>query len=138
MPNKKIRFDDFELDYGGFQLFRNGLPVHLEGLPLQLLLFLANKSGEVVTREEITHELWSDDDLIEIETGINTAILKIRRALGDDSEMPRYLQTVVGAGYRFVTPNATDSSPDQVTFSPEELGQGIKAAAGLDLDEDQS
>jgi DNA-binding winged helix-turn-helix (wHTH) protein len=136
MSNKKIQFDDFEIDYGGFQLLRNGLPVHLEGLPLQLLLFLANKSGVVVTRDEITHELWSDEDLIEIETGINTAIRKIRRALGDDAETPRYLQTVMGRGYRFVTPDMKVTPATTVTFSPEELGQGIKAAAGLDSDKD--
>lgn len=132
MANKKIHFDDFELDYGGFQLYRSGRPVPLEGLPLQLLLFLADKRGDVVTRAEIERELWSEDAMIEIETLINCAIRKIRRALGDDAEEPRYLQTVVGRGYRFVATKAEDSSPEKRAFSAEELGQAIMTAAGLD------
>jgi DNA-binding winged helix-turn-helix (wHTH) protein len=133
MPNKKVRFDDFELDYGGFQLCRGGRPVPLEGLPLQLLLFIADRKGDVVTREEIERELWSEDAFIEIETGINTAIRKIRLALGDNAEEPRYLQTIVGRGYRFVAPNAEDvGSPETFSFSAEELGKAIRTAAGLD------
>jgi DNA-binding winged helix-turn-helix (wHTH) protein len=135
VPNQKIRFDDFELDYGGFQLYRGGRPVPLEGLPLQLLLLLADRRGDVVTREEIERELWSEEVMIEIETGINTAIRKIRHALGDDAQKPRYLHTVVGSGYRFVATNAKDADAENFKVSAEELGQAIRAAAGLDQDE---
>ena len=137
MPEKKIRFDDFELDYGRFQLCRSGIPVRIEGLPLQLLMFLVEKRGQLVTREQISSELWSKDVFVDVEQGINTAIRKIRRALADDAGEPQYLQTVVGRGYRFVAPNAEEDAsgeaPAEVfAVSPEELGRAIMTAAGLD------
>ena len=96
MPDKKIRFDDFQLDYGRFQLYRRDVPIRLEGLPLQLLMFLVEKRGQLVTREQISSELWSSKDVfVDVEQGINTAIRKIREALADDADQPQYLQTVV-------------------------------------------
>jgi DNA-binding winged helix-turn-helix (wHTH) protein len=120
VPEKMVRFDDFQLDYGRFQLCRRGTPIRLEGLPLQLLMFLVEKRGQLVTRE-----------------GINTAIRKIRRALADDAGEPQYLQTVVGRGYRFVAPSAEEDAVGQpqaeaFVISPEELGRAIMTAAGLD------
>ena len=138
MPEKKIRFDDFELDYGRFQLCRGGSAIRLEGLPLQLLMFLVDKRGQLVTREQISSELWSKDVFVDVEQGINTAVRKIRRALDDDADEPQYLQTVVGRGYRFVAPNAPEedvSSPAPAlgfAVSAEELGRAIMTAAGLD------
>ena len=137
MPDTKIRFDDFELDYARFQLFRSGTPVRLEGLPLQLLMFLVEKRGQLVTREEISSALWSKDVFVDVEQGINTAIRKIRRALGDDADEPHYLQTVVGRGYRFVAPNAEEHPSGGAlaggfTVSAEDLGRAIMTAAGLD------
>ncbi len=137
LPAKKIRFDDFELDYQRFQLFRRGCPVRLEGLPLQLLMFLADKRGQLVTRDEISCQLWGKDVFVDVEQGINTAIRKVRRALGDDAGAPQYLQTVVGRGYRFVAPTAEEDTLGQPLagapmFAAEELGQAIMVAAGLD------
>jgi DNA-binding winged helix-turn-helix (wHTH) protein len=137
LPVKKICFDEFDLDYGRFQLCLRGSPVRLEGLPLQLLMFLVEKRGQLVTREEISAALWSKDVFVDVEQGINTAIRKIRRALGDDADEPQYLQTVVGRGYRFVAPNAEEvcgekSAPEKFAVSAEELGRAIMTAAGLD------
>ena len=137
MQEKKVRFDDFQLDYGRFQLCRRGILVPLEGLPLQLLMFLVQKRGQLVTREQISSELWSKDVFVDVEQGINTAIRKIRRALADDAGEPQYLQTVVGRGYRFVAPGAKEDVGDQplaegFAVSPEELGRAIMTAAGLD------
>ncbi|HEV8048125.1 MAG TPA: winged helix-turn-helix domain-containing protein [Terriglobales bacterium] len=137
MPEKKVRFDDFQLDYGRFQLCRRGIPIRLEGLPLQLLMFLVEKRGQLVTREQISCELWTKDVFVDVEQGINTAIRKIRRALADDAGEPQYLQTVVGRGYRFVAPSAEDVSSSQApadafVVSAEELGRAIMTAAGLD------
>jgi len=136
LSDKKVRFDDFELDYGRFQLCRNGSPVRLEGLPLQLLMFLVEKRGQLVTREQISAQLWSKDVFVDVEQGINTAIRKIRRALNDDAGEPQYLQTVVGRGYRLVAPTAVedynDSTPPEGYVSAEELGRAIMTAAGLD------
>ncbi len=138
MPDKKVRFDDFEIDYGRFQLARCGKTVRLEGLPLQLLMFLVENRGQLITREQISSQLWGKDVFVDVEQGINTAIRKIRRALSDDAEEPQYLQTVVGRGYRFVAPNAEEdtqipaSPPEGFAVSPEDLGRAIMAAAGLD------
>jgi DNA-binding winged helix-turn-helix (wHTH) protein len=137
LPDKKICFDDFELDYGRFQLCRSGRPIRLEGLPLQLLMFMVEKRGQLVTRELISGELWSKDVFVDVEQGINTAIRKIRRALNDDAGEPRYLQTVVGRGYRFVAPGAEERAGDSqsepgFSVSAEELGRAIMIAAGLD------
>jgi DNA-binding winged helix-turn-helix (wHTH) protein len=136
LSDKKVRFDDFELDYARFQLCRSGRPVRLEGLPLQLLMFLVEKRGQLVTREQISSQLWSKDVFVDVEQGINTAIRKIRRALDDDAGEPQYLQTVVGRGYRLVAPTAVedfnDSMPPAGFVSAEELGRAIMTAAGLD------
>ena len=140
MAEKKVRFDDFELDFGRFQLSRKGLPVPLEGLPLQLLMFLIDNPRQLVTREQIADALWGKDVFVDVEQGINTAIRKVRMALEDDSAQPHYLQTVVGRGYRFVA--ATSIEMGEATFAPgttggfavsaEEFGRAIMAAAGLD------
>lgn len=139
MPEKKIRFDEFELDFGRFQLYRNGKPVRLEGLPLQLLMFLVENPGQLITREQIAAKLWGDHVFVDVEQGINTAIRKVRKALDDDSAQPQHLQTVVGRGYRFVgTAGSEASAPlerEDISFSPEDLGRAIRAAAGLHEDD---
>jgi DNA-binding winged helix-turn-helix (wHTH) protein len=135
VPEKKIRFDDFLLDFGRFQLTRGGCPLKLEGLPLQLLMFLVEQQGQLVTREQIADVLWGKDVFVDVEQGINTAIRKIRMALDDNSGQPQYLQTVVGRGYRFVARIHTETEDDLVavgTVSAEELGRAIMTAAGLD------
>jgi DNA-binding winged helix-turn-helix (wHTH) protein len=143
VPDKRVHFDDFQLDYSRFQLYRCGKPVRLEGLPLQLLMFMVEKRGQLVTREEISAALWSKDVFVDVEQGINTAIRKIRRALSDDADEPQYLQTVVGRGYRFVAPTAREDTETEAkasnqapaagfSVSPEELGRAIMTAAGLD------
>src|ERR1700726_1554435 len=110
MAEKKVRFGEFELDFGRFQLFRSGQPVRLEGLPLQLLMFLIENQRQLVTREQIAEALWGKDVFVDVEQGINTAIRKIRLALEDDSIQPHYLQTVVGRGYRFVAEITVDGA----------------------------
>src|SRR5271166_1054428 len=135
MPGKKVCFGEFELDFGRFQLCRRGQPVRLEGLPLDLLMFLVENHGQLVTREQIAEKLWGKDVFVDVEQGINTAIRKIRLALDDDSSQPQCLQTVVGKGYRFVggvgSEAGATTSDAAVVFSAEELGRAIKAAAGL-------
>ena len=146
MPEKKVRFAEFELDFGRFQLYRGAHPVRLEGLPLQLLMFLIEKQGQLVTREQIADALWGKDVFVDVEQGINTAIRKVRMALEDDSAQPQYLQTVVGRGYRFVAATrlegdavaATSEIGEGFTVPAEELGRAIMAAAGLDPDDPQS
>jgi len=140
MPEKKVRFAEFELDFGRFQLSRSGSPVRLEGLPLQLLMYVVEHHRQLVTREQIANELWGKDVFVDIEQGINTAIRKVRMALDDDSSQPQYLQTVVGRGYRFVPEirvevdrnAATSDDGQEFKVSAEEFGRALLAAAGLD------
>jgi DNA-binding winged helix-turn-helix (wHTH) protein len=132
MSQKKVRFDQFELDYGRFQLFRKGAPVRLESLPMQLLMLLIDNQPNILTREQIAAQLWGKDFFVDIEQGINTAIRKIRIALDDDYVQPRFVRTVVGKGYCFVAEIASDGDSEQVMFSAEELGRAVMAAAGLD------
>ena len=146
MAEKKVRFGEFELDFGRFQLFRSGQPVRLEGLPLQLLMFLIENQCQLVTREQIADALWGKDVFVDVEQGINTAIRKIRMALDDDSAQPQFLQTVVGRGYRFVGVTSVEADQGQPSsetqpspvFSGEELGRAIMAAAGLDPNDPKS
>ena len=142
MAEKKVRFGQFELDFGRFQLFRSGEPVRLEGLPLQLLMYLIDHHRELVTREQIADALWGRDIFVDVEQGINTAIRKVRMALEDDSAQPKYLQTVVGRGYRFIAQlsgtDGTSTSSDIGKVSLEELGQAIMAAAGLPPEEQKT
>ena len=140
MYEQRVFFGEFALDFGRFQLYCRGSAVPLEGLPLQLLMLLVANKGQLVTRENIADSLWGKDIFVDVEQGINTAIRKVRMALDDDAERPQYLQTVVGRGYRFVAPvtaaEHTDAGANGTgtpfAISPEEFGQAIMAAAGLD------
>ncbi len=114
----RICFEDFDLDARNYRLRRSGQDVKLERIPLELLLLLAERAGEVVTREEIVERLWGKGVQLDTENAINTAIRKIRLALGDDPAQPRFVQTVTGKGYRFIA-RAADSAPPTVV-KPEE------------------
>ena len=76
MSQKKVRFAQFEFDYGRFQLFRKGAPVRLESLPMQLLMLLIDNQPNILTRDQIAAQLWGKDFFVDIEQGINTAIRK--------------------------------------------------------------
>ena len=135
MSDKVIRFGEFQIDRGRFQLFCQESPVRVEGRPMQLLLLLVERAGELVTREQIADCLWGRDVFVDVEQGINTAIRKVRRALNDCADEPRYLQTVVGRGYRFIGEPVYDDDAGAASvkmFTAEELGQAVLSAAGLD------
>ncbi len=120
MPFAVYRFGDFSLHCGKFELSRNGHRLKLERKPLELLILLVTKHGQVVTREEIAKCLWEQEVFVDIEHGINTAIRKIRQTLGDSSDLPLYVQTVSRSGYRFIA-TVSEFEPDvaQPTQSPD-------------------
>src|SRR3984893_1604735 len=95
------RFEDFELDLGAHRLRRKGRAVHLEPIPFRLLCLLVERHGQLVTREEIIERIWGKGVFIDGESSINAAVRKIRRALNDDRETPRFVVTVPSRGYRF-------------------------------------
>jgi len=112
-----IRFEDFELDARNYCLRRSGANLKLERIPMELLLLLADRAGELVTREQIIEKLWGKDVYLDTENAINTAIRKIRLVLGDDPAQPRFVQTVTGRGYRFIAEVARPSGSSSVTPS---------------------
>src|SRR5580692_9059771 len=95
---------EIELDLGRYELRRQGRRIRLEKKPMELLILLASRRDLLVTREEIIAKLWRSALFIDTEPNINNIVRKIRTALGDNSERPRFLETVVGKGYRFVGP----------------------------------
>jgi Tol biopolymer transport system component/DNA-binding winged helix-turn-helix (wHTH) protein len=97
-----IKFREFELDRDRYELRRNGRAVKLEKMPMELLILLAAKKGNLVTRQEIIECLWGREVFIDSEHGINTVVRKLRQALRDDPEKPRFVETVTGKGYKFV------------------------------------
>jgi TolB-like protein/DNA-binding winged helix-turn-helix (wHTH) protein/Tfp pilus assembly protein PilF len=98
----RYTFDQFELDARTFELRRSGEHVRLERLPLELLLLLVSRHGDLVSREEIIGKLWGNETFIDSNTAINVAVRKIRQVLDDKIENPRYILTVPAKGYRFV------------------------------------
>src|SRR6516225_6548747 len=88
MPEDSFEFDDFVLDRGAYELRRGDVAVPLQRIPLELLCLLVERRGRVVTREEILERVWGKGVFVDSETSINTAIRKIRRALGDNPEAP--------------------------------------------------
>ena len=97
-----LRFGDFELDVAAYELRRNGRAVRLERHPMDLLLLLVERRSDLVSRAEIVELLWGKDVFVDVETGVHTAIRKIRQALRDSPETPTFIETVPGRGYRFI------------------------------------
>lgn len=101
-PQKSIRFSDWELNASAFELRRGRRTVKLERIPLQVLLILIQERDHVVTREAIADRIWGKSVFVDVDNGINTAIRKIRQALNDDPQSPRFVETIAGLGYRFI------------------------------------
>jgi Tol biopolymer transport system component/DNA-binding winged helix-turn-helix (wHTH) protein len=99
-----IRFGIFEANFNTGELWRNGTKVKLQDQPFQLLALLLAKPGEIVTREELRSQLWSDDTFVDFDHGLNAAIRRLRDALGDSADNPRFVETLSRRGYRFIAP----------------------------------
>ncbi len=107
-----FRFRDFVLDVAAYELRRNGHPVRLERQPMDLLILLVGRRGQLVSRSEIVDALWGKDVFVDVENGVNTAIRKLRQALRDAPDTPTFIETVPGKGYRFIA--AVEALPDAV------------------------
>jgi Tol biopolymer transport system component/DNA-binding winged helix-turn-helix (wHTH) protein len=99
-----IRFGVFEADLQTGELHKNGVKVPLQGQPFQVCAILLEHSGELVTREELRQQVWPEDTFVDFDHALNTAITKIRIALGDDADNPRFVETLPRRGYRFIGP----------------------------------
>ena len=100
----RISFGPFEFDEASCALHKSGARVRLQGQPLQILLTLLRRSGQVVSREDFHRELWPDSTFVDFEHGLNAAVNRLRQTLGDSADQPRYIETLPGRGYRFLAP----------------------------------
>src|SRR5882757_9300820 len=103
-PSFKVVFGPFEYDDTSGDLRRYGVPVRLQGKPLQILCLLVSRFGQIVTRDELQRHLWEGTTFVDFEHGINSAVNKLRQTLGDSADQPRYVETLPGRGYRFIAP----------------------------------
>src|SRR6266705_3030297 len=103
-----VRFGVFEVDLRAGELRKQGKRIRLQEQPLQVLAVLLQRSGEVVTREELRSQIWLQDTFVDFDNSLNTAINKLREALGDSADNPRYVETLPRRGYRFLAPVTSD------------------------------
>src|SRR5215470_2376101 len=104
LATQRTHFGPFALDANAGELFKHGLKLRLQGHPIQVLAMLLERPGELITREEIQQKLWPSESetFVDFEHGLNTAVRKLRQALGDEAETPQYIETLPRRGYRFV------------------------------------
>src|SRR5215470_2020893 len=99
-----VRFGAFVADLRSGELRKDGIKVKLEGQPFQVLTALLERPGQLVTREELQKELWPDETFVDFEQGINAAVKRLRVALEDSADQPRFVETLPRRGYRFIAP----------------------------------
>jgi DNA-binding winged helix-turn-helix (wHTH) protein len=121
--SRVARFGVFELDLSAGELRKGGVKLRLQGQPFQVLALLLERAGDVVTREELQQKLWPSDTFVDFDHSLNTAINKVREALGDSASSPRYVETLARRGYRFIAP-VQNSAPNDATS-----GGAVSAAA---------
>jgi DNA-binding winged helix-turn-helix (wHTH) protein len=120
-----VRFHEFTADLNSCELFKDGVKIRLTEQPFQLLAMLLEHPGEVVSREALRHRLWPEDTFVDFDRSLNTAASKLRDALGDTAENPRYIQTLPRRGYRFVA--ALDKRvPEDARVADAGCGQPIR------------
>jgi cholera toxin transcriptional activator len=114
-PNHRVvRFGVFELDRDAGELRKSGVKLRLQGQPFHILTLLLDRAGEVVTREELQQQLWPSDTFVDFDHSLNTAINKVREALGDSASSPRYVETLARRGYRFIASVQRETPADEI------------------------
>ncbi len=138
MPHKSsrvARFGLFELDLSAGELRKSGVKLRLQGQPFQVLALLLERAGEVVTREELQQKLWPSDTFVDFDHSLNTAINKVREALGDSAASPRYVETLARRGYRFIAPvQAPVQAEPSTEIATHESGSGEASASTASSD----
>ena len=114
----RIRFGEFELDQNAGELCRDGSKIRLQEQPLQILRILLEQPGRVVPREELQKRIWPSDTFVDFDHGINNAIKRLREALGDTAETPRFIETLPRRGYRFLNAVATPNAEVSIAVLP--------------------
>src|SRR3984893_332614 len=114
-----IRFGTFEADLRAGELRHNGVKIRLQEQPFQVLAMLLERPGEIVTREELHSRLWPADTFVDFDHGLNAAVKRLRDALGDSAENPRFIETLARRGYRFLAP--VNRAPEEILSIPRTL-----------------
>ncbi len=126
-----VRFGQFELDLRTRQLAKNGAKIRLSQQPVQVLALLLEAPGEVVTREEFRRRLWSSDVFVDFDHGLNKSIQKLRDALGDSADSPRYIETIPRIGYRFIALAHSAELPSATRVSEPETAPALPPDGGI-------
>jgi serine/threonine protein kinase len=130
----RVQIGAIELHLKSGDLRKGPQRIHLQGQPFQILLMLVERAGELVTREEIKKKLWPNDTVVEFDDSIHTALKKLRQALGDAADNPKYVETVARRGYRLIVPvECLESTPADKPIGDEDSSSVDGAAAGLQL-----
>src|SRR5512134_3085766 len=126
-PYGLVRFGVFEADLRAGELRKNGVKIRLPGQPFEVLAAMLERPGEVVTREELQKRLWPDGTFVDFDHSLGNAINKIREALGDSAESPRFVETLSRRGYRFIAPVETVDLPAAQASSDGRRGSSLAA-----------
>jgi TolB-like protein/DNA-binding winged helix-turn-helix (wHTH) protein/Tfp pilus assembly protein PilF len=129
-----VRFGVYELDLQAGVLRKNGMRIRCQEQPLQVLAALLDRPGELITREELRKRVWPEDTFVDFDHALNTAVKKIRAALNDDADFPRYIETVPRRGYRFIAP-VTEEAMQAVVEAPATLS-AVHTQEGDNLQEE--
>src|ERR1700674_4150375 len=136
-PSEQVCFDAFEADLRSGELRKQGIKIKLHHQPFQVLAMLLEHPGELITREELKKKLWPLDTFVDFDVGLNSAVKKLRDALGDSAEIPRYVETLPRRGYRFIgsLSKAPTSKADAAAAIP---GRGIEEKSSAASEEAES
>src|SRR5215510_13068009 len=121
LPAETYRFGPFEMRIRTREIYKHGLRLKLRPQPFQVLQVLVERSGDVVTREELRNMLWSAETFVDFEHGLNTSIKELRRVLSDSAREPRYIETLPRVGYRLlapVEPSVVEPSVEETAAEP--------------------
>ena len=121
-PTRVFRFGAFEADEATGELRKHGIRLKLHAQPFQLLVMLLERPSELVAREEMRQRLWGEDTFVDFDHGLNSAVNKLREALGDSASQPRHIETVAGKGYRYIGP--VEVSESAARSAPASAGPG--------------
>jgi len=125
-----FRFGLFELNEAEGELRKDGIRIKLHSQPFQVLLMLLERPSELVTREDMRQRLWGDDTILDFDHGLNTAVNKLREALGDAAAQPRHVETVPGRGYRFIAPVTLAAAVPKTSLEPVSASDVDASVAG--------
>ena len=123
-----FRFGAFEVNEATGELRRHGIRIKLHSQPFQVLVMLLERPSELVTRDEMRQRLWGEDTFVDFDHGLNTAVNKLREALGDFASQPRHVETISGKGYRFIAPVTLAVSASSMSEQPVAVPRGAAAS----------